>query len=131
MTNLLAIVIYMVLVSWGALMLASALRYKEWTASGIRLAMGNRDNPPATTALGERADRAARNTVENFVLFAPVALVAHVAGVQSPNIILGAQIFLCARLAYLPVYYIGIPYLRTGVWSVSIAGLAMMVLALI
>ena len=36
---------------------------------------------------------------------------------------LGAQIYLWARVAYLPVYVIGIPYLRTVVWAVGFWGM--------
>ena len=42
--------------------------------------------------------------------------------------LLGAQIFLYARLAYVVVYIAGIPWLRTGVWAVSVVGLAMIFL---
>jgi len=31
-------------------------------------------------------------------------------------------------LAYLPIYYFGIAYLRTGVWTVRMVGLALMAL---
>jgi uncharacterized MAPEG superfamily protein len=43
---------------------------------------------------------------------------------------LGAQVFIWARLVYLPVYILGITYLRSAVWVAGIVGLAMMVLAL-
>jgi uncharacterized MAPEG superfamily protein len=36
---------------------------------------------------------------------------------------LGAQIYFWGRLVYLPVYLIGIPYLRTVVWIISLWGL--------
>ena len=32
-----------------------------------------------------------------------------------------------SRVVYLPVYFAGIPFLRTGVWAVSVVGMAMMV----
>ena len=64
------------------------------------------------------------------MLFAALAIVAHVAGVQSPKVLLGAEVFFWSRLVYLVVYYAGIPVLRTVVWGVSIVGLAMMVLAM-
>ncbi|MEO7935944.1 MAG: MAPEG family protein, partial [Dokdonella sp.] len=38
---------------------------------------------------------------------------------------LGAQLYFWARLAYLPTYAAGIPYLRTVIWGVAIVGLAM------
>jgi uncharacterized MAPEG superfamily protein len=39
--------------------------------------------------------------------------------------------FFWARIAYIPVYYAGIAYLRTAVWVVSIVGLAFMVGAIL
>jgi len=39
--------------------------------------------------------------------------------------LLGAQIFFWARVVYAGVYIAGIPWLRTGVWAVSVVGLAM------
>jgi uncharacterized MAPEG superfamily protein len=40
--------------------------------------------------------------------------------------VLGSELYFGARLAYLAVYLIGIPYLRTVVWAVSIWGLVML-----
>ena len=79
--------------------------------------------------MGARAERAAANTKENFILFLALALTAHLAGVGE-QALLGAQVFIWARLAYLPVYILGITYLRSAVWVAGIVGLAMMVLAL-
>ncbi|MBU6247381.1 MAG: MAPEG family protein, partial [Xanthomonadaceae bacterium] len=43
---------------------------------------------------------------------------------------LGAQLYLWARVAYLPVYAAGIPYLRSAVWGVSMVGLLLVLSAL-
>jgi len=48
-----------------------------------------------------------------------------VAQCASPTTALGAQLYFWARVVYLPVYVVGIPYLRTLVWVVSLAGLLM------
>jgi uncharacterized MAPEG superfamily protein len=40
---------------------------------------------------------------------------------------LGAELYFWARVIYLPVYIVGIPYLRTLVWFVSVVGLVMVV----
>ncbi|MDM0034899.1 MAPEG family protein [Variovorax sp. J22P271] len=131
MTPTLTLVIYMALLTWLALLVASLIRVKGWTPSGTLLALGNRENLPPATPLAGRAERAARNTLENFVLFAAIALVAHAAGATSPKVAMGAQIFFWARVLYLPVYCAGIAYLRTAIWVLSIVGLAMMVLGLL
>ena len=130
MTPLLSLVVYMAIVAWASLLAASLIRVNGWNLPGIMLVTGNRDNLPIPSPLAGRADRAARNTVDNFVLFAALAIVAHVAGAQSPKVLLGAEVFFWSRLVYLVVYYAGIPVLRTVVWGVSIVGLVMMVMAM-
>jgi len=127
MTSTLTLVIYMALLTWLTLLLASLIRVKGWTPSGTLIALGNRDNLPEASPLAGRAERTARNTLENFVLFAAIALVAHAAGATSPKVAMGAQIFFWARLIYIPVYVAGIAYLRTAIWVLSIVGLGMMV----
>ncbi|HSV59024.1 MAG TPA: MAPEG family protein [Variovorax sp.] len=130
MTTTLTLVIYMAIVTWLALLAASLIRVKGWTFPGTMLAFGNRDNLPQPTPLAGRAERAARNTLENFIFFAAIALVAHASGATSPKLALGAEVFFWTRLIYIPVYYAGIVYLRTAVWVVSIVGMAMMIAAI-
>jgi uncharacterized MAPEG superfamily protein len=131
MTTTLHLVIYMAIITWFTYLAASLIRVKGWTPSGMQIALGNRDNLPEVTALAGRAERTARNTLENFVLFAAIALVAHIAGRAGLRVDKGAEIFFWARVAFIPVYYAGIVYLRTAVWVVSIVGLAMMLAAIL
>src|SRR5277367_518139 len=131
MTTTLYLVIYMAIVTWLTYLAASLLRAKGWTPAGMQIALGNRDNLPEPTPLSGRAERTARNTLDNFVLFAAIALVAHVSGRAGARVDTGAEIFFWARVAFIPVYYAGIVYLRTAVWLVSIIGLAMMIAAII
>ncbi len=131
MNPLLMLVVYMAVVTWLTLLAASLVRVKGWTLAGTLLAFGNRDNLPEPSSLAGRAERTARNTLENFVLFAAVALVAQAAAAQSPHLLLGAQVFFWSRVVYIPVYYAGIKYLRTAVWTASIVGLGMMISALL
>jgi uncharacterized MAPEG superfamily protein len=56
---------------------------------------------------------------------------AAVANKTSDMTLLGAQIFFWARLAYAFVYLAGIPWLRTGVWFVSVIGLGLIFFALL
>ena len=127
MTPLLWFVVKMAVMTFVVLLGASLLRAKGWTPAGMALAMGNRENMPIPSALDGRADRTARNTLEGFVLFAAIALVAHAAGKATPQVLQGAEVFFWARLVYIPVYVAGLAYVRTGVWAVSVIGLTMMV----
>jgi uncharacterized MAPEG superfamily protein len=131
MNNTLTIVAYMAIVTWMMLIVASLMRARAWTLPGLMLALGNREKMPDASPLAARADRAARNTLENFVLFAVIVLAAHATGTNDPRVELGAQIFFIARLVYIPIYLAGIPYLRTADYVVSLAGLAMIVKAII
>jgi uncharacterized MAPEG superfamily protein len=130
MTTLLQLVAYMTVLTWVSIMAGAFLRNREWTLEGMKVGLSNRDHLPEPTALGGRAVRAAANTLENFVLFVALALTAHAAGLDA-EATLGAQVFFWARLAYLPVYWAGITYVRSLVWGVGIAGLAMMLFAII
>jgi len=130
MTRLLDFVVYTALLTWISIMLGAALRNREWTLEGMKVGLSNRDRLPEATALGGRAERAAANTKENFILFAAVALTAQLAGLGE-QATAGAAVFFWARVVYLPVYLLGITYLRSAVWGVGVVGLGMMVLALL
>lgn len=98
---------------------------------GLVSAMGNRTDvayPPP--GIAGRAERAVRNTVYALAMFAPVVLTAKVAGISTDMTVLGAQLFFYARIAYSIVYIAGIPWLRTAVWSASMIGIGMVMLAL-
>lgn len=95
------------------------------TQVGLPPLAGNREDMPVLTGWAGRASRAHRNMLENIVLFAALVLVAQVAGKTNATTALGAQIFFWARLVYAAVYVAGVPWLRTGVWAVSLVGLLM------
>ena len=78
------------------------------------------------TPMGGRADRAAKNAIEALVFFAPLAVLAHLAGMDA-EVLLGAQIAFWARVAYVPIYIAGVKYVRSLVWIVGVVGYGMMV----
>lgn len=98
---------------------------------GLPPLAGNREGLPEVTGWAGRAQRAHRNMLENLVLFAALVLVAHAAGRENDMTALGAQIFLWSRAAYAVVYIIGIPWLRTALFGVSVVGLVMIFLQVI
>ena len=107
--------------AWLMILASAMLR----TRGDVQIMAGNRDNVPTASALAGRADRAAKNMLENLVLF--VALAVAAGGGQNPGRAqLGAELFVAARIVYWPVYLAGIPFLRTGLWMVSVAGLALL-----
>ena len=131
MTHTLNLVVYSAILTFAMLYAAALLRTRAWTPTGMKIAFGNRDNVSNISPLSFRADQTAQNTLEGFILFTALAITAHIAGVSTAQSQLGANLFFWARIAYIPVYLIGIVYLRTAIWMVSIVGLGMIATSLL
>jgi len=103
---------------------ASLQRGYRWSAS-------SRDEPvePLQGVAG-RLDRALRNFLETFPLFAAVVLAAGMVGRHNALTESGAQLYFWGRVAYLPLYAAGIPLVRSLVWSVSSFGILLSLVAL-
>ena len=76
------------------------------------------------TGVAARLDRAQLNSIVALTLFAPAALLLAHKGITTSSTVLAAQIFLIARVIYVPAYAFGIPGLRTGVWTLGILATA-------
>ena len=102
------------------------------TASrGLKWNAGNRDGEPSVVSLhAGRAQRAQGNFLETFPFFAAAVVCAIAIDRQGYLAETGAQMYFWARVAYLAIYIIGIPVLRTLVWAVSMVGLLMVVVTL-
>jgi uncharacterized MAPEG superfamily protein len=92
---------------------------------GLPKLAGNRDDMPVITGWAGRAERAHRNMLQSLVLFAALVLVAQVTGKLNATTALGAELFFWARVAYVAIYLIGLPWLRTAAWVASVVGLLM------
>ena len=85
--------------------------------------------PPATGEwAGKVRDRRRRRRTVTGVAAAVLAVV--LTQRTSGDTALGAQVYFWARLAYLPLYAAGIPYVRTLVWAASFWGLLQLLWAL-
>ena len=103
---------------------ASLQRGYWWTASA-------RDEaPPPLRGVAGRLDRALRNYLETFPLFAAVVLVAHALGTHNALTVWGAQLYLWARVAYVALYAAGVPVVRSLVWNVATIAILLFVVAL-
>ncbi len=131
MTTTLQIVAYAAILTWVSFMMGSTFRNRLWTPDGMKAGIGSRDKPAPATQMSGRADRAATNTLESFVTFAALAITAHVAGLESEQVVLAAKIYLVARLAYLPAYYFGLNPWRTIIWFVSVCAQGMILAAIL
>lgn len=97
---------------------------------GLPWAVGPRDEPAAPlNKTGERLQRAYRNFFETFPLFAAAVLVQASAGGNEGLAVLGAQLYFWGRVAFLPIYALGLPVLRTLAWTVALAGIVLVLIA--
>ena len=104
---------------------ASLQRGYLWTA-------GSRDEAvPPLIGIAGRLERALRNFVETFPLFAAAVLIAHVTNTHSWMTEWGVQLYFGARVGYLALYAAGVFLLRSLVWNVATLGIAMVLLSLV
>jgi uncharacterized MAPEG superfamily protein len=90
------------------------------------LAPGNyRDPTPRPVPLwGRRADRTYMNAVETFAPFAALVIIAQLTGKANATTACCATIFFWLRATHAVVYLFGIPYIRTLVFTLSYAAVA-------
>ena len=109
-----------VVLGFAQLLLADLLMTRQ---RGMAWNTSARDGEPKPlTGAAGRADRAFRNFLETFPFFAAVVLAAVVAYRTDALTALGVQLYLWARVVYVPLYVAGIPYLRSLAWMVAVVG---------
>ena len=97
---------------------------------GLPYGVGPRDEAPKPLGkIAARTERAWKNFLETFVLFAAAVLLMTALGKHTAHSALGAQIYIWGRLIYVPVYMMGIPWLRTIAWIASLAGILLVMSA--
>lgn len=103
---------------------ASFQRGYRWTA-------GSRDEEAPLRGVAGRLDRALRNFLETFPLFAAIVLVAHVSDTRDSFTEWGARLYFWARVVYVPLYAAGIPLIRSLVWNVATVGILLLIAAVL
>ena len=104
--------------------LKTSQRGLAWNASA------RDDEPKPLTGVAGRVNRGFANFLETFPMFAAAVLAVVASGRGDGTTALGAQIYLWARLAYIPAYAAGIPYVRSAIWAVSFVGILMVLAGL-
>lgn len=129
MTPELTILTYAALLQFAQLSLAIAFGDAQ---TGIKYGLSTRDTPKPLTGFAGRIDRALNNHYAALALFA-IAVITVTLGNQSSHLTeTCAWTYLIARIAYVPAYVFGIPYLRSIIWTIaSGATLTMLITTLI
>lgn len=101
-------------------------------AVGFKKHMRSRDDLPEPNKMVQRARRSLANFQENFTIFLALGILALVIeGANMEMTILGAQVFVFSRLAYIIFYMISIPFTRSLAYGVGFVGMFMMAFALV
>ncbi|MGK2740581.1 MAPEG family protein [Tepidicaulis sp. LMO-SS28] len=103
---------------------AASFSFKAQT--GNRYTVGPRDEDIRPAGLAGRLARAQQNFNETFPLFAALALLLHVTETSGAWSLLGAHLYFWGRVAFLPLYAMGVPWLRTVSWNILAFGIALM-----
>jgi uncharacterized MAPEG superfamily protein len=125
MAALAASVVLLILQVFLQAMTATADLGLDWNASP------RDDSRTPRSVLAGRAERALKNLLETYPAFVALALALVVTGQSGQLGAAGAWLWLSARVIYVLLYLIGVPYVRSVVWLGSVFGLAIMFFSLV
>ena len=93
--------------------------------AGNTYTIGPRDEHIPATGLAGRMERALRNFLETFPIFAAVILAVYATERTDFWSELGSQIYFWGRVGYIPAYASGLPWLRTIIWQIATIGIVL------
>lgn len=93
---------------------------------GLLHAGSQRDNERAPNKWAARGNRMLRNFLETYGIFIALAVATELAGRSDGLTQWGTQIWFWSRWVYIPAYFIDVPFVRSGVWTVSMLGLILL-----
>lgn len=86
--------------------------------AGTTFGFSNREVPqPGMGPAGHRIDRTLGNLKEGAIMYLPLALLAVCLDISNGWTSGAALVTILSRLIYVPIFYLGIPVLRTLVWA--------------
>lgn len=117
-----------ILAAYGLLVLLTILLQTTGAMQQLTLGylLSSRDEGRTVTGMTARIERALNNSITAMALFAPAILILVISDRTSSQTLLAAQVFLIARIVYLPSYMFGITGVRTLAWSVGFATTALL-----
>ncbi|MBL8770035.1 MAG: MAPEG family protein [Phenylobacterium sp.] len=99
---------------------------------GNAYTVGPRDEDLRPRGLAARLDRAQRNFLETFAIFAAAVLLLVALDRDGGRLSqAGAGLYLGGRILFLPLYAAGTPWLRTFSWNLATLGLVLVMAAIV
>ncbi len=92
---------------------------------GNKYSVGPRDEDIKPTGIAGRLHRAHANFLETYPYFAVLVILGFVLQNSGTYSIFGATLYLSGRILFLPLYAIGVPWLRTFSWNIATLGLVL------
>ncbi len=117
-----AVIIGLVQIVWSAMAGSGGERNMAWL-------LGPRDEAKPVGVVAGRLNRALANFLETFPLFAVAMIACALAGKLGSQTLWGGALYVIARALYVPIYAAGMAVVRTLVWTVSMVGLVMVIVA--
>lgn len=107
---------------WGLVHLSAAsFAYKAQV--GNAYSVGPRDDDIRPHGLAGRLARAQGNFLETYPFYAALIVLVFVTQRSGDLSFWGACLYLGGRVFYLPLYALGVPWLRTFSWNIATLGL--------
>ena len=85
--------------------------------------LSSRDSSSKPSIYAQRANRASRNLLETLPIFIGIGILSLIREVDNSSV---ALLWLILRAIYIPIYILGISYIRTGIWAASLICLILM-----
>ena len=116
MTEITMLILYGLLVILTLLLQATGAMQQL----GMGYMLSSRDEHRTVKGITARIERALNNSITAMVLFAPAVLLIVVTDSSTAQTALAAQVFLIARLVYLPAYAFKLTGIRSLAWTVGL-----------
>ncbi|HEV7661354.1 MAG TPA: MAPEG family protein [Allosphingosinicella sp.] len=126
MTTELTVLTWGCILAFVHILAAAQVKTRQY---GTKWNMGARDEelPPPRPIVG-RLTRAQANFFETFPILIAGIIIVSGSNLTDSTTALGAWLWLGGRVAYLPLYAFGVPYLRSLAWGVSLVGIVLVLL---
>jgi uncharacterized MAPEG superfamily protein len=85
--------------------------------------LSSRDSSSKPSIYAQRANRASRNLLETLPIFIGIGILSLIREIDNSYV---ALFWLILRAIYIPIYILGINYIRTGIWAASLICLILM-----